>query len=291
MICALAMSAALDVTYEVGMLVRGEINRPVATTVVAGGKALNMARVAHALGAEVHAIVALGGLTGERVREHLATDGVAMTVVRLVHETRTCFALVEAAGGATSTDVYERATAFDEVGWSAFAAAVRAVQRAEWVALSGSTPDGVPLGELAGLLRDARSRGSKIALDTSGAPLAALAPYADLIKLNLAEASDLVGINLRDAATACTMLREQCNADVVVTDGIRGGAALSPNGLVALAAPSAVGRFPAGSGDAFFGGLLCGLDYGLPLADALRGARDAAERNAQVPGQGILHAR
>jgi fructose-1-phosphate kinase PfkB-like protein len=89
----------------------------------------------------------------------LADDGVQATIVPLRRVTRTCVAVVERAESATSTDLYEPATAFDGDEWSAYAAAVESTvsehdgPQAPWVALSGSVPPGVPLEEL-GALRD-----------------------------------------------------------------------------------------------------------------------------------------
>lgn len=284
----LALSPAVDVTYELGALVPGEINRPSRTTRVAGGKALNAARVARELGADVRATVALGGATGEWIRRRLEADDVPAAVIRLAAETRTCLALVESDGGASSTDVYEPATGLAPEEWAHFADTVRTARAARWTAVSGSIPPGVPPAELAGLLAEVRARGSRIAVDTSGAALAQLAPQSDLLKLNRAEASELLGREMPDAAAACAALHGEFGVDAVVTDGVRGGTALSAGELHHLARPRAVGRFPAGSGDSFFGGLLTGLDGDAPFAAALEIARDAAERNAQVPGQGVL---
>ena len=288
MISVLALSPAVDVTYELDRLELGEINRPSRTTTVAGGKALNAARAARALGAEVHVTVALGGLSGERVRRWLEADGVAATVVEIAAETRTCLSLVEAAGGATSTDVYESAARLDAQEWARFAGAVGAAAPSRWLAVSGSIPAGVPLDDFARVLIDARSRGTRIAIDTAGAALAHLAEHADLIKVNRAEVAELIGREMVDAAAACAALRERFGVDAVVTDGVRGSAASVGGEVRVLDAPHVVGRYPAGSGDSFFGGLLHGLDTGVPLDEALAMARDAAERNALVPGQGVL---
>ncbi|WP_144876291.1 1-phosphofructokinase family hexose kinase [Microbacterium sp. 1.5R] len=288
MISMLALSPAVDVTYELDALAAGGINRPSRTTKVAGGKALNAARVARALGADVRATVALGGATGEWIRRRLEVDDVPATVIALAAETRTCLALVEADGGASSTDVYEHATDLSSEEWGLFAEAVGAAPVARWTAVSGSIPPGVPPAELAALLSALRAGGSRVAVDTSGAALAHLAAHSDLVKVNRAEASELLDREMPDAASACRGLHEQFGVDAVVTDGIRGGAALYAGELHPLAPPRAIGRFPAGSGDAFFGGLLAGLDGGAPFTAALAGARDAAERNAQVPGQGVL---
>ncbi|MHA7987447.1 1-phosphofructokinase family hexose kinase [Rathayibacter sp. CAU 1779] len=295
MIIALALSASLDVTYEVDELNVGDITRPFAVTRVAGGKSLNVARSASALGADVHAVVALGGATGEWLASMLADDNVDAVVVPLSRVTRTCIAVVERAESATSTDLYEPATELDSVEWDAFAAAARtavaeAVARRPlpWVALSGSVPPGVPLAGLGELLGDLRAAGARIAVDGSGAGLLATASHADLIKVNRREASELLGAELADAPEACRAVHERYGADVVVTDGIDGSAALI--GGVASSVPRAtrLGRFPAGSGDSFLGGLLAAFERGADAAEALAAAADAGERNALVPGQGIL---
>lgn len=288
MIAMLALSPAVDVTYELDAFIPGEINRPSQTTRVAGGKALNAARVARALGADVRVTLALGGANGEWIRRRLDADDVPTTVIVLAAETRTCLALVESDGGASSTDVYEPATGLTPDEWAWFADMVRTSRAARWTAVSGSIPPGVPPTELAALLAELRARGSRIAVDTSGPVLAQLAAQADLVKVNRAETSELLGREMPDAASACEALHGRFGVDAVVTDGVRGGAALSAGELHHLAPPRAVGRFPAGSGDSFFGGLLTGLDGGAPFAAALEIARDAAERNAQVPGQGVL---
>lgn len=288
MITVLALSPAVDVTYEIDALRHGDINRPTAKTLVAGGKALNAARAARALGADVTATVALGGPSGQRIRRWLEAEGLDITVVELAAETRTCLSLVEAGGGATSTDLYEPATPLGPLEWARFATVVRTAPPAEWVAVSGSLPDGVPLAGLAALLAEARSRGSRVALDTAGEALAVLAEQGDLVKVNRAEAADLIGRELPDAAAACDALHEWFGVDAVVTDGVRGAVGLHAGEAHPLPAPRTVGRYPAGSGDSFFGGLLTGLDGGAAFAASLEIARDAAERNAQVPGQGVL---
>ena len=295
MIVTLAMSASLDVTYEVDELNVGDITRPFGVTRVAGGKALNVARAASALGAEVRAIAALGGPTGEWVASMLATDGVPATVVPLRRVTRTCLAVVERAESATSTDLYEPATAFDGDEWDAYAAAVRSLvseaaggHPMPWVGLSGSVPPGVPLADLAGLLVHLRTQGARVVVDGSGEGLRATAQAAELIKVNRREASELLGVPLDTARDACAALRERYGCDAVVTDGVAGSAALI--GDVEAAAPAATrrGRFPAGSGDAFLGGLLAAFSRGESAAQALAAASSAGERNALVPGQGRL---
>lgn len=297
MIVALALSPSVDVTYEVPRLVVGDITRPTAVTRVAGGKALNVARVAHALGADVHVVAALGGAAGAWIAAALEDEGIDASIVTLAAETRTCLSIVEDAESHVATDVYESATPLTTAEWEAFVQlAFAVVSTAECsaddepilIAISGSLPAGVPPEAIAALLHDLAGEGAIIAVDSSGAGLAAMVGVADVVKVNLAEASELLGTAPADALAACHELRDRWEVAPVVTDGVRGGAALQGEAEIRIAPPTAFGRFPAGSGDAFFGGLLTGISRGVPLAEALDLAASAGQRNAMIPGQGRL---
>ena len=294
MIIALALSPSLDVTYEVDELRRGDISRPTRVTHVAGGKALNVARVATALGADALAIAALGGRSGAWVSDLLTADGVASCVVPIRRNTRTCIAIVEGRGAPSSTDVYEPASALDPAEWVAFADAALEASSASGsptrLVLSGSLPQGAPAGEVADLLDRCRRAGAWLAVDGSGEGLRATAAHADLLKVNRSEANEFLRAD-HDAEGAAVEIRTRLGADVVVTDGIRGGFAIIGDDPVALDPPVRRGRFSAGSGDAFLGGLLAALERGAGGTAALGAASDAAERNALCPGQGVLAAK
>jgi len=289
-IVSLALSPSLDITYEVDELVHGGITRPIRVTRVAGGKALNVARVAKTLGADAHAVVALGGHIGAYIAELLDADGVPATVVPLAAGTRTCAAVVELGGGASSTDLYEPATPFSTAEWESFADVARTVvaDHRPWVAVSGSLPAGVSADHVARLVSELRDAGARVAVDSSGDGLRALAPLADLVKVNRAEAEGLLGTEQPDAAAAARAMRDRLGCDVVVTDGIRPGCAMLGHAEVTIPAPATAGRFSAGSGDAFLGGLLTAFDRGDSPEDAVALATSAAERNAQVAGQGVI---
>ena len=290
MIVGLALTPALDVTCEVDRLAIGGITRPSRVTRVAGGKTLNALRVAHALGGSVHAVAALGGHSGRWVRDLLRAERVPCTIVELSSATRTCTAIVESGSAVTSTDVYEPAPAFDVEDWNRFEAAVALLPADDaTIVLSGSLPPGKhALETVPALLRSSRARGGRIVIDGSGAGLGATAHLADLVKVNRAEAGELLERSFPDAESACSALSNELGCDVIVTDGVRGAVAIWNGRTMGVPAPTRAGRFPAGSGDAFLGGLLSGIERGDDIEAALRTARDAAERNSRVPGQGIL---
>ena len=296
MILSLALSPSVDITYEVDALVIGAIARPSRVTRVAGGKALNMARVARELGADTGVIAALGGGAGRWIADRLAEESLPVIVVPLTRETRTCIAIVESGEVSTgessdsSTDIYETATPFAPGEWDAFAAATlgSAVGSGDWVAVCGSLPSGVTVSNLVALLQQLRGRGVRIAVDASGEDLEMLALTTDLLKINLAEASGLLRRTPQSAVEAAQALHQIFRLRAVVTDSVRGAAACDAEGLTVLPPPMQRGRFPAGSGDAFLGGLLAGLDSGRAFADSLAAGSTAAMHNALIPGQGRL---
>jgi 1-phosphofructokinase family hexose kinase len=290
MIVSLALSPSLDITYEVPALRHRDITRPTAVTRVAGGKSLNVARVAHALGADVRVVAALGGHTGAWITEMLTAALVDVDVVQLSAPTRICSAIVEAGENPSSTDLYEPATALSPMEWQRFADAALAVRYrpGTWVVVAGSVPSGVQPQDVVALVQALCRSGARLAVDSSGEGLHVLAGHADLLKINRVEAAELLGAEQRDAEAAASRLAALYDCDAVVTDGVRGGFAVIGGADCPLEPPQTVGRYPAGSGDAFLGGLLAGLDSGLEPPKALAQARDAAERNACVPGQGVL---
>jgi fructose-1-phosphate kinase PfkB-like protein len=69
-----------------------------------------------------------------------------------------------------------------------------AAARADWVVLCGSLSPGAPAGWYAELIRQLRGTGPRVAIDSSGPPLAmAIAARPDLIKPNRDELAELAG--------------------------------------------------------------------------------------------------
>jgi fructose-1-phosphate kinase PfkB-like protein len=263
----LALSPSLDVVYETATLEVGGIVRPTAVHRSPGGKALNVARTIERLGTPVSVIALLGGHLGELVREQLTLP---VEVITLEAETRMCVTI--AADGAL-TEIYEPATPIDRPAWDAFVATAREELDADdWAAISGSVPAGIPLEELTDLVVELRARGVKVAIDTHGPALRALvAAGVDLVKINRAESVGLAAASI---------------PIVVITDGAAGSVAQAAGETIVIAGDPVRGAYPVGSGDAYFGGLLHGLDAGVSLPQALRFAAACASANAAVPAAG-----
>ncbi|UJP09444.1 PfkB family carbohydrate kinase [Microbacterium sp. KUDC0406] len=123
MIVTVTPNPALDLTWHVEKIVPGGTHRADAGAARAGGKGLNVARVAQAASAEVVAVTTVGGATGEEFRAELTAAGVPAVLVPVTAATRRSIALVDEALGDT-TIVNERGIAPTDAEWDALRAAV-----------------------------------------------------------------------------------------------------------------------------------------------------------------------
>jgi len=287
MIACVATTPAVDRLLRLEGPVRvGGIHRPVAVVAVAGGKGLNAARAAAALGAEVTAIAPLGGHGGRWIAAELEREGVALRVVPVAAEPRVCVSVAGDRGGLT--EFYEPAAELSEEAWFALEIEVTTIaERASWVTVSGSLPPGAPADGHARLVSLARAGGARVALDAHGDALrAGLEAGPDLVKVNAEEAAGLLG-----AGAGAAALRERAGGGeraAAVTFGVEGMELADPDGAVLRAAPPVVGRYPVGSGDAVLAGMVTALDVGGGWPAALVLGVGAGAAAAEVPGAGRL---
>ena len=289
-----AANASIDRLYEVDHLTVGSIHRPTAVVPRPGGKGLNAARAAAALGARVTAVGIVGGRSGDWIVERLAEIGVEASMLRSAAETRTCISILDRSTGSL-TELYERGVEIEPAAWEALEVIVaRELDRGDVGALafSGSLPPGAPTDGYARIARLAGARSVPVLADTYGPALAdVLAERPAVVKVNAAEAGEAAGLSVVDAGSAVVaarVLRDRGAVAVVVTLGTAGAVAVSAAGEARLEPPDVRGAYPVGSGDAFLAGLVTALVGGSPLIDAARLGMAAGIANALLPGAGEL---
>ncbi|WP_187270732.1 1-phosphofructokinase family hexose kinase [Lacisediminihabitans profunda] len=293
MITLLALGPSVDVTYLVDEFFEGGTFRPTGVYRAAGGKAVNAARAAVTMGADVAVVAPLGGASGQFALDDAVAAGIPLMPVWATADTRTCISISSAASGLL-TELYEQPSAItgDELARLHEVTDTLLVERPGWFAISGGVPASVPVGGLAALIDLAHSRGIRVAVDSHGPALAAaLSTRPELLKINRAEAAEALGIepqaDLFDSAFGMAeRLRGITGGTVVITDGVAGSYAVDERGRHRAEWSGDFGRYPVGSGDSYLGGLLASLDAGGTLADALRLAAGCATANALVPGAG-----
>lgn len=293
---AVAPNPSIDRLYELDRLERDAINRPRVETWVAGGKGLNVARAAVALGAEVAALALLAGHAGRWVAETLTGEGIAGRFAWTDGETRSCIAIHDATDD-TLTELNEAGPPVSPVAWAGFVETLRAELASDGaglIAISGSLPPGAPPDGLAQLATVGREAGVRVALD-AGAPV--LGPALEtgpwLVKLNAAEAGATLGLptaaDEAGAAEAAGGIAARSGGAVIVTRGLAGAVAVGPGGVALRVAPPPIrGSYPVGGGDAFLAGVAVATLRGRSFDDALRLGAGAAIANALVRGAGRL---
>ena len=283
MILCVAANPSIDRLFAVERLVPGAIHRPAEFVQVAGGKGLNVARAATALGGEVHAAALLGGHAGRWIADQLEEAGVELHAAWAAAETRSSLSVAGAIEEGL-TEFYEHGAPVSAEEWRGFAELVAGLAgRAGWMTLSGSLPPGAPADGYLPMIGVAAT-----ALDTREAGVEA---RPQVVKLNAAEAGQLTGRPVRtasDALAAARQLHEATAGAAIVTLGRDGAVLLDPQGNGRAGSVAAEGRYPVGSGDAFLAGLVVALDGGAGRDDALRAALGAATANAELPGAGVL---
>lgn len=277
----MGFSPALDVTYVVDALHEGRTHRPLETVRHLGGKAVNLARVAAALGASVRVVVPLSAEDAAIHRAFLAEEGVELVAVRSDAPLRMCVSVASRSSG-LMTEVYESPVLLSA---DVVEPLLRAAGRSDRLAFSGSVPLGTE-GAVAQLVGSNRHA----AVDTHGASLAAaVSAGPELVKVNRSEAESFLGaVPGGPLLDLVQDLRLRSGGTAVVTDSTAGIAAAGAHERWLARLPGVVGGFSQGSGDAMMGGMLAAYDTGGDLVDAIRLGVAAATANALVPGGGRL---
>jgi 6-phosphofructokinase 2 len=280
-ILTVTMNPALDVSTSTDKVTDTHKLRCAAANYHPGGGGINVARVLQRLGSDCLALYPAGGMNGQRLRQLLDQEQVTSHCLAIAGETRESFHVHETASGRDFRFVLP-GPALNPTEWQACLDGVGAFAAApSWLVASGSLPPGVPVDFHAQLARLARTRGSRVVLDSSGPALAAaLAEGVYLIKPSLRELRELTGLPLetdtqRLAAARAIITAGQ--AQVVALSLGEGGALLVTAGqaLRASAVPVKVAS-TIGAGDSFVGGLVWALSRQTDLAQAFRYAIGSA---------------
>lgn len=290
----------IDRTMRVAELVPGRVLRASEVLATPGGKGLNVARAARAMGVAATLVSFVPGRTGQAAAALIGDERVVLRGLRCPGEIRSTAVVMEDDG---------RVTVLNEPGpelpperWRVYAEEVaRALDGAGALVCSGSLPPGAPVDGYARLAALARSRGVPAVVDAAGPALAAaLDAGVDVVVPNLGEAEALLeggveetvdaALNARwRAADAAAALVRRGARIAVVTAAAAGAALAQADGEARwLAAPQARVLNPIGAGDAFAAGLAAALARGEGPAIAAAEAVAAGAASVESPLAGDL---
>jgi len=299
-IVCLAANPSIDRLFEVQQLEPGTIHRPLAFTMVPGGKGLNAARAVAALGGKVSVVALLAGHAGRWIDDALGAEGIERQLAWVEGETRSSLSVFDRKTQRL-TEFYEGGPIVSAEGWDRFLTVLREFLEdardasEDWLTISGSMPQGAAAESYAPVMASARAAGLRSALDARGEALATvLEAEPDVVKINAAEASELVGASCAtcvEALAAAREVRRRAGGDgrgVVITRGTEGVVSIAPDGSAWAGRLAAWGPYSVGSGDAFLAGLVLALDRGNEWPRALAHGLGAGAANAEQPGAGRL---
>jgi len=302
MIVTVTPNPSIDRTVTLpAQLVRGAVHRVQSVTTEPGGKGVNVARALTLAGLDTVAI--LPAARHDPIVTALLSCGVSFHVVPIDGAVRTNLAITETDG--TTTKINEPGALIDEITLGALTQAIldRAAA-ARWVVLSGSLPPGVPDSWYAEVVAQLQSYDCKVAVDTSDAPLAALADgfssaAPDLIKPNSEELAGLVGVDaqaLEDALSqgnpdpvvnAAQQLIDRGAKTVLATLGAAGALLVNDTGSWLATPPSIKPRSTVGAGDSSLAGYVRADVGGAQAPQCLQMAVAYGSAAAALPGSAL----
>ncbi|ULN47912.1 1-phosphofructokinase family hexose kinase [Mycolicibacterium goodii] len=300
MIVTVTLNPSIDRTVTLAApLTRGAVQRVDSVSVEAGGKGINVAKALTLAG--VSALAVLPAAADDPLVDALRSSGVPFTAIPITEPVRTNIAVTETDG--TTTKLNERGAALDAAALDALTRCVLdKAQHASWVVLSGSLPPGVPPDWYAEIVAALAAQPCRVAVDTSEAPLTALAAAfgtarPDLMKPNIEELAGISGVagleasvdrgDLSLVAAAAGKLVEQGVGAVLATLGAAGAVLVNDTGAWFAAPPPITARSTVGAGDASLAGYLRAAVGGAEPPRRLRMAVGYGSAAAALPGSAL----
>ena len=274
MITTVCLNPSIDHMIAIDGFAYGGLNRVRASRYDAGGKGLNVAVAASALGAEAECAGFMFKESARLFETRLLKSGTAYDFIWLDGSARTNLKVFDRERGVV-TEFNESGHEVGLVDLERMTELVRhRATRADMLVLSGSLPPGCPADYYAQLLRATAGSKCRCILDADGAPLReGIKARPWLIKPNRAELETLAGRALdgvaavRDAARALI-----AEGIAVVAVSLGGDGALIASADEAFFSPPLPieVRSTVGAGDAMVAALACGFAAGKPLEEAFR---------------------
>lgn len=287
MIVTVTLNPSLDRTVELDHLVRGQVLRAGSTHLDPGGKGVNVTRALLANGVPSRAVLPVAGGDGQQLVDLLEQEGVATELVHVSGRTRSNITIAEADGTVTKVNEPGTPLTAEELD-QVLGHALDLATPGDWVVLCGSLPPQAPADTYARMVLRLRAAGLRVAVDSSGPPLAhALHAGPDLIKPNASELAEVTGRALacrRDVVDAARDLHARGIGQVLVSLGADGALLVDGPHLVSGRSPVDDPRSTVGAGDALLAGFLHATLTAAPREAALAAGLAWGSAAVRLPG-------
>jgi len=274
MILTVTLNSSIDKLYLMDSVQPETVMRVKEVHNTAGGKGLNVSRVAAKLGEQVTAMGFTGGFNGQYLESLVSSPMIRCAFTHIKGETRSCINCWDLSCGrsteylepgypVTDDDIMRFLNDFD-----------RELPAADVVAVSGSLPGGIPEDFYCELIRRCRAAGIPVLVDTSGARLvSAVKALPFFIKPNEEEIIQLTGRSFsgqNEAVSALKELRDTGISKVVLSMGADGALLACEDGVFHGRPPKITPRNTVGCGDSMVAGFATGIVRHLSAEETFR---------------------
>ncbi|MBP2643260.1 MAG: 1-phosphofructokinase [Firmicutes bacterium] len=291
MITVLTLNPSIDRSYVLDDFVRGKVQRARSVVATAGGKGLNVSRVANCLGGKVCCLGFLGGFTGGSIKNEIEAEGLINRFTPIQGTTRICLNFTERSG--VSTEVLETGPEIltDEI--KQFEQELKNVlKETKILVASGSLARGLPKDYYGKISEICREEKIKFILDSSGESLyLAIEDRPFLIKPNEEELEYITGNPVKtfeDVFLASSKVLEMGAENVCVSLGKQGMMLNGSLGRFLVHVPNIEVVNTVGCGDSLVAGLAYALNEGYNIIQMLKFANGCAISNALHKGVGQI---
>ena len=267
----------VDRTVRLAELRPGSVLRPYRAVVTAGGKGVNVGRVAAAFGRHATVVGFVADVDAPVLARLFAVEPLDLAGVPVPGEARVATIYLEDSGRVTVLN--EPGPEISAADWERYERRIAAELAAgthETLVCSGSLPPGVPDDGYGRLAAIGHQAGVRVVVDAARAALAeALAAGPDLVTPNLAEADGVLSDDFahepvdetgpETARHACAAVRALCERgarSAAVTAGAAGTAFGDARDVHWIPTVPVRVVNPIGAGDSFVGGLVHALEAG-----------------------------
>ncbi len=290
MILTVTLNTAIDKQYLINELKPQSVMRVNEVIDTAGGKGLNVARVASLGDEKVCTMGFVGGKAGERFLSLITDENIEKAFTFADGETRNCINVRDSITG-KSTEFLEPGFEVTAKDLDNFIADFKnKLPSVDIVAISGSMPKGVPTDFYKRLTEIAKEYDKKVILDTSGEALnVSLSAKPWLVKPNTDEIKQILNVdvdNFDELIEAAYKIRDIGPENVAVSLGKDGVLVVTKDGVFKGITPDIPVVNTVGCGDSMVAGFAVGKVRDWKTEDIIAYAVAVSTANALNLGTG-----
>lgn len=293
MITTVTLNVSIDKAYKIkGCVESGKVIRVLECNNTAGGKGLNVSRVASLCGEEVLATGFVGGHCGALAEELLEKDNIKNKFTHVKSETRSCINILDENN--VSTEFLEKGESISDEEINAFLDDFdKIIEYSNVITISGSAPQGVPTNIYTTLINMIKAKNKKVILDASGDLLKeGIKALPTMIKPNSEEMENLLNVSINNEEEViknAIKLHESGIELVVVSLGSDGALLVCKEGVYHGKPPKIEVVNTVGCGDSMVAAFAVAMERGYSNIDSLKYAISISAANAMTFSTGSFN--